>query len=603
MGESMKNILSRIKREYASIQEFRRGIWEKHSWLGISLLILYPFVIIFLTEVNHIQSYSGTLMYFLRNPNVFLFVLFYQLLLFIAFLFITRSALIATALNSLILFTFSCIELYKFEASGTHFTVTDIMMVSNLRDLTGFASIYIKPILVVNFIILLLFSAAIYISGIKPRFKILKSAAVGAVSGFLFACFIVSPALAEGATGFFEITRVRADNSFTENESFNDTKFLTFFIESATAVFRNAIRTPEAYSAARISELLLPAREADPEAIKPNIIFILSESFADMRLIDPNLSDEPFINFDRFSSEGHSGRVIVPTFGGYTARTEFELLFGLPIRSLKSPTIPHMRITSPGRHPLFAFPLKYRALGYTTSYIHPFNRTFYNRSEIYPHFGFDNLFFSDNLTVPVEHFGNYISDRTVFAQALEIMRSTPGRDYIFITTMQNHVPYVEDEHSDGRFEYEQYLRGITESDRALGMLYDMLVDFEEPVVLVFLGDHFPFFVRSGNIYEQIGINSGNISVLYEQSFFVWSNFDLDKSSLKRHDMFSLFYLPGLIHDLLGLPMCPVTNTILAQLPVSPVYTQGYAPNIPRNYILELFTYDLIRGRRYALAYR
>lgn len=70
---------------------------------------------------------------------------------------------------------------------------------------------------------------------------------------------------------------------------------------------------------------------------------IMSEAFADFRRfedqLDLNIGDT-YAGFDAVAEEGYTGTAIVPTYASWTVRTEFELNFGLPVRSLNDPNMP-----------------------------------------------------------------------------------------------------------------------------------------------------------------------------------------------------------------------------------------------------------------------
>lgn len=81
--------------------------------------------------------------------------------------------------------------------------------------------------------------------------------------------------------------------------------------------------------------------------VKPNVVEIMSESFADFRAFSDKLAelgytdlDSYYSGLDRAASMGTEGTLIVPTYASYTVRTEFELLFGLPVKSLNDPNMP-----------------------------------------------------------------------------------------------------------------------------------------------------------------------------------------------------------------------------------------------------------------------
>ena len=173
---------------------------------------------------------------------------------------------------------------------------------------------------------------------------------------------------------------------------------------------------------------------------RPNVIVVMSEAFADFRPVAKRLGlqTNDYKQFDAVGAEGYKGTAVVPTFASFTVRTEFELLFGLPVRSLNDPNMPQQLMKDRPQPTLARY---YKENGYATAYVHPFLRTFYNREEVYSNFGFDTMLFEDDFTVDVNYYGAYIDDETVFNQILKLVQDTDQPLYLHTTTMQNHQPY------------------------------------------------------------------------------------------------------------------------------------------------------------------
>jgi hypothetical protein len=174
--------------------------------------------------------------------------------------------------------------------------------------------------------------------------------------------------------------------------------------------------------------------------------------------------------------------------------------------------------------------------------------------------------------------------------------------------MQNHLPYFvpKFDNSDLRDpmqhedEYAGYLDGIIKTDEAIEQLKAELENIGEKCIVIFIGDHFPFFSSDHSIYDELGINAQNSSILYEQRYFIWANFDLDMQAFDKHDKISLFYIPHMIAKLQGLPKNQISNTVLGEIDNSPVYTQFFDQSTPSNETLDMLSYDLILGERFAV---
>ena len=597
---------------------------NRHRILKIILLVFFPLLLTFTTELNHTQSIRQLFYHMWHNPNSFIFSVVVSTVIFFGILLITRCATFSVFINWLAFYTFSWIEYFKFEASGTHFVVTDMAMIGNASDVTKFATVNIWLILNLNLFMMLAYTIIVFILNIKFKYKFAKSFAMGFACIAIFASFIVFPAFSVKVYSLFDIESSESANSFTDNDKFGSLNFIPYFVESATNLFTYAVKEPENYSEAKVKSILKPADNKTEELSEINIIYILSESFADFRIFsDANNAnnidelDSVYKNFDIMREEGFGGTCIVPTFGGYTSRSEFELVFGLPLKSIGTPALPNNKLKNDNAEDIASLPNFYKNHGYNTTYIHPFSRTFYNRDEIYSKYGFDTMIFDDTLEdwLPeekIKYFRKYISDYTVFDCIIAKIKTSDKPEYILATTMQNHVPYAnpEEEPEESKLlykpndknenEYDYYLDGIKESDMALSYLKEQLESIDKKCVVIFVGDHFPFFTSENNKYKEININSDNCSILYEQRYFVWANFNFDKSAFEKYNRLSLFYIPNIITKIQGLQKSKIINTVLGELDNSPVYSKFFDKSIQKNETLDMLTYDLIIDKRFAI---
>ena len=110
---------------------------------------------------------------------------------------------------------------------------------------------------------------------------------------------------------------------------------------------------------------------------KPNIIYLMSESFWDPTKLDVEFSADPLANLRPLMEEHVSGAMLSPVFGGATANVEFEALTGMSTSFLKTGAIPYQEaVTKQSFIPTIASDLELK--GYRTLAIHPYNRVFIN---------------------------------------------------------------------------------------------------------------------------------------------------------------------------------------------------------------------------------
>lgn len=168
--------------------------------------------------------------------------------------------------------------------------------------------------------------------------------------------------------------------------------------------------------------------------------------------------------------------------------------------------------------------------------------------------------------------------------------------YIHTTTMQNHQPYNLGEDPDD--EFGNYLQWIQHSNEGLNAFLESLKTIDEPTLVFFVGDHFPSLRGETSVYNELGINSENCSILYEQKYFLWSNYDADFSDVPDEKI-SFFYTPYVILDIIDAPHDSFIEKMMQFMKEIPVYSTAYNSEIPNNEELDVLTYDRVVGDLYS----
>ena len=560
-------------------------------------IIFYPIFISILLEYNTCQNIIETFKFIISKPNIFLFNIFLTCLLFGFIFLITKKAHIAMIIHGGIFYILSCVEYFKYKTSGSHLVISDLLMTKNLNDVGKFASIKLTFPIILNFIILTIFIYIIYKKSISislsKKQRLYSSLSIIGITTMFFATPVSSTVFSA-----FEIENSVATNILESNKQFSDIGFLPYLAQTTSQQINSNLEEPENYSEETVNSYISKEETSVNEnSKKPNVIFIMSESYSDFRVFNSlNINEDIYKNYDEVADEGYLGHALVPTFGGYTTRTEFELLFGLPTLSLNTPSVPQNLIK--GQDTIETIPSYFKSLGYNTTYIHPFSGSFYDRSNLYSEYGFDNLYFEGNLTVPEERYRRYISDQTVFEQIKKQLQSDESPSYIFATTMQNHQPYYEDE-AEGADQLNYYLQGIKETNKTLREFTNWLKDFDEDVILVFVGDHFPFFTPDDNVYDRLGISNNNANLIYNQNYLIWDNYNCDMSNIIDKDI-SSFYIPYVLLDLLNIKKTSWTNTMIESLNECAIYSPSDQSLGSKNEKLDILTYDRVIGDCYSI---
>ena len=239
----------------------------------------------------------------------------------------------------------------------------------------------------------------------------------------------------------------------------------------------------------RIDQLL--GTEEEPST-KPNILFILSESFYDLsRLPVLRYDGDPLENFHALEAESISGSFHSHYLGYGTGYIEMSMLYGL--NSLDLPPGTNICFQDDEVYERFdALAEQYTKSGdYTAEMLHAYDNTLYNRTVTYPLLGFNDLYFSDRIQqMGIEREGGayggfYMRDGYFFQgmlKRMEALNQEGKRAFLYGITMENHQPFEPQ-----KFNYEcqipliapdftpaqrdvirVMLEGITRADQALG---------------------------------------------------------------------------------------------------------------------------------------
>ena len=590
----MKEKFLTIKKYIGIFNSKREENSGKYKMTNLILTILFPFFIVCMAEINQDKYPSKFILFLAERPSVMLFNFVIASLIFYGFLLLFKKGWIAVLTQSFIYMVLSITELFKYNTNGNHLIMTDMKLVKSVKSLTSFAYIKITPMLVTYVIIVLVYFGAVF--WFNPKMKMKMSRRIAPAIACISACIatVTVPAVSKPVYSLFDLDTTAADNAFKLNEKFENNSFLAFFCQTASENLANQLKEPENYNDDTVQAMMdIDVEEqAAFDKGKPNVIMIMSEALADFRRFDDQLDlniGDTYAGFDAVAAEGYRGTAIVPTYASWTVRTEFELNFGLPVRSLNDPNMPQRLLLDRAQPTIASY---YKSWGYSTAYVHPFMGSFYSRQRVYANFGFDKLMFDEDFTVPINYYGTYIDDKTVFNQVEKLIKETDEPLFLHTTTMQNHQPYDQGEDPDD--EMGNYFQWIGKTSQDFEAFINDLKEIDEPTVVFIIGDHYPSLKGENSVYDQLGMNGNNCSVLYEQPYIIWSNDDLDYSSIPDEE-FSTFYAPYVLMNLIDTPRDSFIQAMMDKMETVPVYSTNYDPTVGRDEELDILTYDRILG--------
>ncbi len=187
------------------------------------------------------------------------------------------------------------------------------------------------------------------------------------------------------------------------------------------------------------------ARLLDVDALRPapprrNLHVVVMESLFDpLRVRDAHFDSDPFD--PRFRGWMHEGvsLALAATFGGQSARAEFEVLCGVPAYGMLGVDFQALRGA-----PIPCLPHALRELGYTTMASVPASPSFFNANTAYAAAGFAHRYFDDHFAHD-DLDGGLVSDATVFAQNLHDLERLAGNAspmLNYVVTFSGHRPFT-----------------------------------------------------------------------------------------------------------------------------------------------------------------
>ncbi|PTE44117.1 glycerol phosphate lipoteichoic acid synthase [Staphylococcus equorum] len=245
---------------------------------------------------------------------------------------------------------------------------------------------------------------------------------------------------------------------------------------------------------------------------KKNVIKIHLESFQTF-LIDKKVNGEEVTPFLNKLSSGNAGYRYYPNFfhqtgQGKTSDSEFTMdnsLYGLPQGS--------------------AFSLKgdntYQSLpaildqkqGYTSNVMHGDYKTFWNRDQVYRHFGIDKFYDATYYDMSEENLENLgLKDKEFFKESADYLAKEKEPFYSHLITLTNHYPFTvspEDATIESPNTGDSTVDGYVQTARYLDESLEEFVNelkekglYEDSVIMIY-GDHYGISENHNKAMEKL----------------------------------------------------------------------------------------------------
>lgn len=303
----------------------------------------------------------------------------------------------------------------------------------------------------------------------------------------------------------------------------------------------------------RASGPRLPMATSDRETL-PDIIIVQSES-----LFDPTrlrgVAYDAMPRLHAAAQRAWSGELYVPTFGGGTIRTEFEVLTGLPLGAFAGIRYPYLQLTR-ARIPGLVHELKSR--GYHTFAIHPNGGAFWNRNDAFRALGFDRFIDGDSFA-EAERYGHYVSDAALVDRIIAEMQDTGPPQVLMAISIQNHGPYdsvplnsanrpelvVDGLDDPAGTALRAYISLIEATDVQVERLIEFVDNRKRDTLLLFYSDHLPPLNR---VFAQLPFQDGRRA---EEQSAPWILID-NRSMEMRQENYPAWFLPAVVLEKAGI---------------------------------------------------
>ncbi len=282
----------------------------------------------------------------------------------------------------------------------------------------------------------------------------------------------------------------------------------------------------------------------------PDIVVVESESFFDPSIMRGYEHSNFTPNLRRLSAHGISGKLHVPTFGGGTIRTEFEVLTGLSLRYFDKLKFPYLQMSYKSLPSLVR---TLEAHGYSTLAVHGNDPAFWNRTAAFKAIGFDRFVSQADFPASTPTDGKYMADSAMTDEIMTRLKDSGPPQFIFAISIEAHGPYdIEPAQTavrdaipvpDGvngrdKLELQTYLYHLQRADAELGRLVKLLAQRKRPSLVLFYGDHLPALTNS---FHATGFVDGR-DMLSQPS--TWLLVDPHDRSKPQHEDTAAWLLPG-----------------------------------------------------------
>lgn len=514
------------------LQINKESVKEILLWLigGLLLLIITEFLL------------RGKLRYvkLLIENKLGVFIVNYLLILMLTSpMFFLKRKKAYYFIMSFIILAISSVSKYLFIVRGVPFTFSDLYSIGEGMEI---ASNYINLKMLISIIIVLILVISTFIFLFK---KEKNNKRITSYSNILLVILVIISFVftlkdqqEKGKMGYmrWDITASYKKNGYVYST-----------IESGLKYIRVK---PKGYSKKTIEDIrqLVDDREKESNRVlnenKPNMIFIQLESFMDpTKVKGAKYSQDPMPNFRKICEQNKGYMADVPTTGGGTVRTEYEVMTGNNIDYLTPGEIPYNTILKGKHYNSLATTLKNQ--GYSAHAIHNFQGNFYTRNNAYSKLGFDTFTSLEYMNDYEKNERGWVKDTVLTDYIKKALESTQSSDLVYTIAVQGHSAYPTDSlklydfpikvsgklNDKDKNQLYYYANQIKETDDFIGDIMDMVDNMKEETLVVFYSDHMPGL----SLFK----NEDNDLDPYEAPFAFYGNFEIQKFDFDKTEAYNI----------------------------------------------------------------
>ena len=522
---------------------------------GVALLqIILAILIVFFIECsNNLWDFGATFHLIASQPLVFIFNIAVISLIGITISAIFNSIVIGNGVVFAVAYALMYVNAQKLYWRGFPILPEDFLLLSeadSLVEMVNVGEVVISALAIIAVVIFTIFASKCLkrkhnIPNYKNKNIIIARISVFIV-GFLGVILLTAPIRSlSSENSYIEVPWLNAQIVvWDQSANFRNNGFILSFIYNLQ---QRKMERPDGYSEKAIREIVekyqkIANSQVIGEKSDIDIIYVMNESFADpKKLMEefPFEGEDPIPFTRNLMSRTSSGQISTPAYGGATADVEFEALTGLSMFFLQA--VPYTNMVS--RQPDFpSIVSQLDRNNYETTAIHLFAGAMYKRDIVYRNLGFNKFIDDTGIEYSPENtFNTKISDRYAYDLVLNQLSSSQKNQFIFLVTMQNHMPFTEtppnerfrsiaDVDPERRTKIDSFMVALNESDHALSEFISQVKKLPKKTLVVFFGDHLPGVYGEREGVELVG-NREALLAHYQTPLFIYANFPMENKDL------------------------------------------------------------------------